>query len=132
MFAGTGSASALAREGSPGFGVARSTDGGDTWTVLGASTFAGRRINNIVPTALHRGKIVLAATLLDGGGVFRSTDLGSSFTRLSGDGTSGLPDQGVSSRSPIPATQGDSMQLCRPCLLLLPAAKGCIGAMMAV
>jgi hypothetical protein len=97
VFAGTGSASSLAREGSPGFGVARSTDGGDTWTVLAASTFAGRRIESIVPTDLEDGNVVLAATLLDGGGVFRSTDLGSSFTRLSGDGTSGLPDQGVSS-----------------------------------
>jgi len=99
LFAGTGSTSSLAFEGSPGFGVARSTDGGDTWTVLAASTFAGRPINSIVPTGLKNGHVVLAATLRGGpgGGVFRSTDLGSSFTRLSGDGTSGLPDQGVSS-----------------------------------
>jgi|RhiMetdeSRZDD1v2_1073273.scaffolds.fasta_scaffold67718_1 hypothetical protein len=104
LFAGTGSTSNLAFEGSPGFGVARSTDGGDTWTVLAASTFAGRRINSIVPTRLEHGNVVLAATLLGapelggrGGGVFRSTDLGNSFTRLSGDGTSGLPDRAVSS-----------------------------------
>jgi hypothetical protein len=99
LFAGTGSTSALVFEGSPGFGVARSTDGGDTWTVLAASTFAGRRIDSIVPTRLDHGQVVLAATLFGGpgGGVFRSTDLGHSFTRLSGDGTSGLPDQEVSS-----------------------------------
>src|SRR5262249_38645152 len=99
VFAGTGSTSSLGFEGSPGFGVARSTDGGDTWTVLAASTFAGRPINSIVPTDLENGNVVLAATLFGGpgGGVFRSTDLGNSFTRLSGDGTSGLPDQGVSS-----------------------------------
>src|SRR5262249_37485505 len=76
------------------------TDGGDTWTVLAASTLAGREINSIVPTTLDGGNVVLAATLFRVvvlGGVFRSTDLGSSFTRLSGNGTSGLPDGDVSS-----------------------------------
>jgi hypothetical protein len=52
LFAGTGSTSSDAFDGSPGFGVARSTDGGTTWTVLATSTFAGRRINSIVPTTL--------------------------------------------------------------------------------
>jgi hypothetical protein len=110
VFAGTGSTSSLGFEGSPGFGVARSTDGGDTWTVLAASTFAGRPINSIVPTDLENGNVVLAATLFGdpGGGVFRSTDLGSSFTRLSGDGTSGLPDQGVSS---LVADPGNSQRV---------------------
>jgi hypothetical protein len=103
LFAGTGSTSSLALEGTPGFGVARSTNGGKSWTVLASSTFAGRRINNIVPTTLDRGNVVLAASLRDRvgtsdhSGVYRSTDMGNSFTRLSGDGTSGLPDQGVSS-----------------------------------
>jgi hypothetical protein len=82
LFTGTGSTSSLAGEGSPGFGVVRSTDGGDIWTVLAEATFTGRRINSIVPTGLDDGNVVLAATRLDGGGVFRSTDLGSSFTRL--------------------------------------------------
>jgi hypothetical protein len=100
LFAGTGSTSSLASFGSPGFGVARSTDGGNTWTVLATSTFAGRRINSIVPTTLGSGNLVFAATLFDG--VFRSTDMGSSFTRLSGDGISGLPDKGVSSLVPDP------------------------------
>lgn len=99
LFAGTGSTSSLNFEGSPGFGVARSIDGGNTWMVLAVSTFAGRPINSIVPTTLDNGNVVLAATLRGGpgGGVFRSSNLGTSFTRLSGDGTSGLPDQGVSS-----------------------------------
>jgi hypothetical protein len=110
LFAGTGSTSAFDNDGGPGFGLARSTDGGRTWSVLAEATFAGRRINNIVPTALESGNVVLAATLVDSppgesgfldavipaGGVFRSTDMGNTFIRLSGNGSSGLPDQGVS------------------------------------
>ena len=111
LFAGTGSTSSYNFDGSPGFGVARSADGGRTWTVLAQDTFSGRRINSIVPTALDDGNVVLAATLIDSppgesttanlvipaGGVFRSDDMGDSFVRLSGNGSSGLPDQGVSS-----------------------------------
>jgi len=103
LFAGTGSTSSLAFEGSPGFGVARSTNGGKSWTVLASSTFAGRQINNIVPTTLSGGEVVLAASLRDRvgtsdhSGVYRSTDKGNSFTRISGNGISSLPDAGVSS-----------------------------------
>src|SRR5262249_1940425 len=103
LFAGTGSTSSLALEGSPGFGVVRSTNGGRSWTVLAARTFAGRQINNIVPTTLSGGEVVLAAALRDRvgtsdhSGVYRSTDKGSSFARISGNGTSGLPDAGVGS-----------------------------------
>jgi hypothetical protein len=103
LFAGTGSTSSLAFEGSPGFGILRSTNGGKNWTVLASSTFAGRRINNIVPTILSNGRVVLAASLrdrlgtTDHSGVYRSTDKGNSFTRISGNGISGLPDAGVSS-----------------------------------
>ena len=96
LFAGTGSTSSFSFNGSPGFGVARSTDGGTTWTVLAAATFAGRRIDSIVPTTLSGGNVVLAATLFDGGGVYRSTDNGVSFARISGNVTSGLPNAGVS------------------------------------
>ncbi|HEX7932712.1 MAG TPA: sialidase family protein [Paraburkholderia sp.] len=99
IFAGTGSTSSDAFDGSPGFGVARSTNGGSSWKVLAQSTFAGRRINSIVPTTISTnglgGQVVLAATLFDGGGVYRSTNGGAAFTRVSGG--SGLPDAGVSS-----------------------------------
>ena len=103
LFAGTGSTSSLAFEGSPGFGVLRSTNGGKSWTVLASSTFTGRRITSIVPTGLSGGNVVLAASLFDRvgisdhGGVYRSTDKGRSFLRVSGNGTSGLPDAGVAS-----------------------------------
>ncbi len=96
LFAGTGSTSSFSFNGSPGFGVARSTDSGATWTILAPATFAGRRIASIVPTSLSGGNVVLAATLFDQGGVYRSTDNGVSFTRISGNGTSGLPNAGVS------------------------------------
>lgn len=97
LFAGTGTTSSDSFLGSPGFGVARSLDGGRKWEVLADKTFANQTINSIVPTKLHKGKVVLAATLDARGGVFRSKDLGDSFKRLSGDGFSNLPDQGVSS-----------------------------------
>jgi hypothetical protein len=102
LFAGTGSTSSFGFDGSPGFGVARSTDGGRTWTVLSGDIFAGRPIASIVPTALDGGNVVLAATFFPflppgGGGVFRSTDMGDSFVRLSGNASSGLPDLPVSS-----------------------------------
>jgi len=102
LFAGTGSTSSFAFDGDPGFGVARSTDAGRTWTVLSKDIFAGRPIASIVPTALEGGNVVLAATFFPflptgGGGVFRSTDMGDSFVRLSGNGSSGLPDLPVHS-----------------------------------
>ena len=95
LFAGTGSTTSFNRFGSLGIGVARSTDGGASWTVLAGTTFAGKAINSVVPTTLDGGNIVLAATWLDQGGVWRSTDNGTTFSRISGNGTSGLPDAGV-------------------------------------
>jgi hypothetical protein len=108
LFAGTGSTSSFAFHGSPGFGVARSTNGGTDWTVFEAAKFDGRPINSIVPTELIGGNVVLTATLYrcspsqgcvtdtDGGGVYRSINFGASFTRVSGNIKSGLPAAGVS------------------------------------
>ncbi len=93
VFAGSGSTSSYAGLGSAPFGVARSTDGGATWQALASATFAGRALNSIVPTTLGGGQVVLTASL--NGGVYRSTDGGVNFTKISGTG--GLPDQGVSS-----------------------------------
>jgi hypothetical protein len=110
IFAGTGSTSSDAFEGSPGFGVLRSTDGGANWSILAGATFAGRRINSIVPLARTSGglagQVVLAATLFDGGGVYRSANGGNSFARVSG--TSGLPDAGASSLVDDRSSSGNS------------------------
>jgi hypothetical protein len=97
LFAGTGSTTSFNEFGSLGIGVARSTDGGETWKVLAASTFTGRTIVSIVPTTLNGGKTILAATWPDAGGVYRSTDDAVTFTRISGNGISGLPNAGVTS-----------------------------------
>ncbi len=99
IWAGTGSTSAYFSEGSPGFGIGRSTDAGATWTLLATATFAGKRVGSIVPTTLSGGNVILAGTLFDGvtGGVWRSSDGGTTFTLLSGAGGSGLPVGGVSS-----------------------------------
>jgi hypothetical protein len=79
--------------------VVRTTNGGTTWSVLAQSTFSSRIINSIVPTSIASDgtvntQVVLASTLFDGG-VYRSTDGGTSFTQISG--SNGLPDGGVSS-----------------------------------
>lgn len=96
LFAGTGSTSAFAFQGSPGFGVVRSLDGGATWDILAENTFKDRTIVSIVPTKLSKGNVILAATFKDNGGVYRSEDFGKTFERISANGFSGLPNQGVS------------------------------------
>jgi BNR/Asp-box repeat len=98
IFAGTGSTSSYDRiNNNSGIGVARSLDAGLSWKVFARSTFTGRAINSIVPTALDSGNIILAATWQDQGGVWRSIDNGESFHRISGNTTARLPDAGVTS-----------------------------------
>src|SRR4051812_26587290 len=108
LYAGTGSVSSLATfVANPGIGLARSTDGGNTWALLASDTLARQNIRSVVPTALGGGNVVLVATefaadpqykLLNGdaGGVYRSTDSGAHFTRISGGTGTGLPGQAVS------------------------------------
>lgn len=103
LFAGTGSTSSDGGEGNPGFGITRSDDGGATWKALAADMFKDKRITNIVPTALDNGNLVLAANFYEKGGVYRSTNGGVQFERISGRNGSGLPDAGVSSLIADPA-----------------------------
>ncbi len=85
LFAGTGSFSS-GGNGGPAVGALRSTDGGNTWTGIG-SEFSGQRVRTIVPTSSGTSlanQVVLAATVDGGGGLWRSTDGGGTFTRVSG------------------------------------------------
>lgn len=107
IFAGSGPTSSDALLGASGFGVGRSMDGGKHWQVFGADVLAGQAIRSIVPTRLNGGRVVLAAALYSGqdfvppfltpgGGVYRSTDAGVTWTQISGAPGSGLPAEGVS------------------------------------
>lgn len=75
----------------PLIGLLKSTDGGDTWVNVARSTLGGRRIRNVIPTGVidptSLQQVVLVAARNDG--VFRSTDGGNTFTRMSG--INGLP-----------------------------------------
>jgi hypothetical protein len=84
LWVGTGSLSS-AGGGGPGGGLLKTTDGGNTWTVLGHSVFSGQNIFRVLPTTLidtgsgpgHGGQIVLVATSQSG--VFYSGDGGQTF-----------------------------------------------------
>ena len=99
LFAGTGSTSSDAAEGSPGFGIARSGDGGQTWEVVASSTFKGVVVTSIIPAKFMENQqaVVLAASPLTGKGLYRSSNNGTTFTQISGAMDSGLPLAGVSS-----------------------------------
>jgi len=95
LFAGTGQFDNGFR-GGPSVGLYRTTDGGDTWEHLdpsAANPLNGNRVRSIVPTTLGTSladQVVLVAAE-NGGGLFRSTDGGDTFTQISGQVGSGLP-----------------------------------------
>ena len=86
IFAGSGRVSAFASDGGAQFGIARSTDGGSTWTVAGPT---GVNIPSVVATQATVGgnEVILAGT---SGGIYRSTDDGSSYSQV----TVGVPAGG--------------------------------------
>lgn len=99
LFAGTGRYSSGGGAGTPPAGVLKTTDGGDTWMLVGES-LAGRNIMQILPTAIGTPstQVVLAAT---NGGLFRSTDGGETFGAsavLAGNITDLVADPGNSMR----------------------------------
>ncbi|MBU6444520.1 MAG: autotransporter-associated beta strand repeat-containing protein, partial [Alphaproteobacteria bacterium] len=104
LLAGTGLVSngqalGYTASGGPRDGLLYSTNGGTSWTQLGATTFA----NQSVDALAVRGSTILAGTFeaassgadLNNGALYLSTDGGKTFTDISG--TSGLPNGPVSS-----------------------------------
>jgi hypothetical protein len=84
LLAGTGRTSSYGGEGGELIGLLRTTNGGTTWTNLNSGGVAGSTISGVAA----RGAILVAAS---GGGIYRSTDSGTTFTLISGLAGSGLP-----------------------------------------
>jgi hypothetical protein len=97
LYVGTGEANASS-DSAAGVGMYKSTDGGDTWTRLGASVFSGRALGSIVvkpgdPNTIYaattRGSLGISSvsgggvTLIPGAaawGLYKSTDGGATWT----------------------------------------------------
>jgi photosystem II stability/assembly factor-like uncharacterized protein/PKD repeat protein len=77
----------LAGPGGPLVGLIRTTDGGATWSALGGGDLKDEDLSGVAP----RGSVIVATSKGGQGGVWRSTDTGATFQRLSADGSSGLP-----------------------------------------
>jgi photosystem II stability/assembly factor-like uncharacterized protein len=64
-----------------GVGIYRSTDGGNSWTLIGNNVFSGQRINEIIIDPNNRNKWIISTDA----GIYITTNGGSTFTRtLSG------------------------------------------------
>lgn len=93
LVAGMGRVSSFGRINTPLTGLLRTADGGTTWTPLGAVPLGGESISGVAP----RGNTIVVASNSNSilgfagqGGIFRSTNGGATFPRISGNGTSGL------------------------------------------
>ena len=90
LYAGTARLSSGFNDGGPLNGLLKTTDGGNTWSMLGQTTFNGQSIIRVRPTSLTvtGGQVVLVATSnpAGGGSVFRSIDGGVNWTTISGTG----------------------------------------------
>ena len=89
IFVGSGRVSSLGMTGGREFGIARSTNGGTTWAVVGAN-LADQTIRSVVPTrTLENGNQVVLVGVAVGAtaGIFRSTDGGTTYTPV----TNGIP-----------------------------------------
>ncbi|MBY0528057.1 MAG: glycoside hydrolase [Gemmataceae bacterium] len=104
IYAGTGRFSNSFRQSGQGVGVYKSTDGGATWSQVGATTFTGLNITKVLPTnvvdATTNAAVVLAAVAngTSGGprppvgssqGLYRSADGGNTWSLLSGTAIGG-------------------------------------------
>lgn len=87
LVAGLGRWSNFAQRGDDEVGIYRTTNGGTSWTHLGATALLGQKIVAVWP----RGATILAASR--NGGLWRSTDTGATWSLASG--TDGLPTGGI-------------------------------------
>jgi hypothetical protein len=90
LVAGSGRSSSFSSNGGARIGMLRTTDGGATWSVLtGAGTLTGKNATGVAA----RGATLLMSVNNNNGtvdinniGIYRSTDTGATFTRISGTG----------------------------------------------
>ena len=104
LVAGSGKLSSYGAIGPARIGVLRTTDGGNTWSVLATSTFVNENLMSIAA----RGTVIMAASDSqwgggNGSGIFRSTNTGASFSLISG--TAGLSAGPVSDMVGDPGNQ---------------------------
>ena len=90
IFVGSGRVSALSNTGGKEFGIARSTNGGTSWTIVGLN-LADQTIRRVIPTTTLEGgnQVVLVGAAA---GVFRSADGGTTYTAV----TNGIPAGSIS------------------------------------
>ncbi len=98
IYAGIGRRSSYGQVGGQRTGLMRSTDGGQTWQAVSGTggTLSGKGISGIYANG---NTVVVSVNIADSFtfsniGIFRSTDAGATFTRISGGSGTGLP-QGV-------------------------------------
>ncbi|HEY7475736.1 MAG TPA: hypothetical protein VH679_12035 [Vicinamibacterales bacterium] len=84
VYAGTGEGN-FSGDSYYGAGVLRSTNGGGSWTLLGANMFTGARFGRIAVTPGTPARVFAATS----SGIYRSLNSGTTWTQLSG----GLPTQ---------------------------------------
>jgi hypothetical protein len=79
ILAGTGRFSHFGSRGDDEIGLYRSTNGGDSWSIIGADVLLGQKIRDVAA----RGSVLLVANQ---GGLYRSVNLGLNWTLISGTG----------------------------------------------
>lgn len=92
LVAGSGRSSSFSSNGGARIGMLRTTDGGATWSVLGGA--GGTLTNKNASGVAARGAVLLMSVNNSNGGIdvnnigiYRSTDTGATFTRVSGTGS---------------------------------------------
>lgn len=85
LVAGTGRFSSKSRSGGALIGLLRTVDGGATWTTLSGDPLRSLHITGVAP----RGPTILISS--NNGGLHKSTDTGTTWTRISDVPGSGLP-----------------------------------------